>query len=839
MAVIGNAPFQGLVSGGNIIDASIEGVDLSTSAIAARLGYTPVDPGAAVFSANPTISSGTANGLAYLNGSKVLTTGSALTFDGTSLTSSGSIYAPALINTSNGTSYFTDASTGNGIYVGGSTASPANTIRLFINASEQMRLTSTGLGIGTNSPGTKLDVNGVGRFGELASKIQIGLNGDSISMNGDLYIQTSTSNPLIFRTNATERVRIDTSGNLLVGTASSSGHRLQVVSAPGTVQMRWSDATNSTGYMDTISGASRIYTNTNLVFATGDPSTSVTERARIDSSGNFGIGTSSPYSKLDLGTYGSQSQLSWHQDATTSYGHIGTQNNSAAIGLMSGLKMGSGANSFASSISATWGKSAILLNYGNIQFFTNTPDTVAYGTAYTPTERVRIDSSGSLLVGRTSSSGLGQIQSDIGADLASGSGSVYLVRGGGNVLVGTTSSPGTIWSSARTFAYVKGSASNNSGEVIVESNNGNQQFSLFASGGSAEFGMWSTKANSIIFGNNNTERARIDSSGNFGLGTTAPNNGGNNGRWLTLSAIAGSTYSGGLSFAIGGTNQCWIYQDTDNLLAFQGAGSNAGFKWMYGGTERARINSSGNLGIGTTAPGTNSKLDVIGNITIDSAFSSQYGLCFRRGFESSDNLRIYAGDTGQNRVGGLRLSGYDGIAFGTGSNSWQERMRIDINGKISCNSELTATGNFRVYSGGGEYAFIGNVWKSDTSHQYIHVKTSLSMYSYKMTMFRVVGYGAYEEYAESYLGCYTYGEYPTNTMAGAYPYGILLANQGNRPAAQGMYYSSDGYLCLLLNWPSFYTGLAVHYIAAGGSHGVITEIKVLSFTSNSSTGKAY
>ena len=47
MAVIGNAPFQGLVSGGEILDASIEGVDLSTSAIAARLGYTPVDPGAA------------------------------------------------------------------------------------------------------------------------------------------------------------------------------------------------------------------------------------------------------------------------------------------------------------------------------------------------------------------------------------------------------------------------------------------------------------------------------------------------------------------------------------------------------------------------------------------------------------------------------------------------------------------------------------------------------------------------------------------------------------------------------------------------------------------------
>jgi hypothetical protein len=34
-------------------------------------------------SANPTLSAGTANGVTYLNGSKVLTSGSALTFDGT------------------------------------------------------------------------------------------------------------------------------------------------------------------------------------------------------------------------------------------------------------------------------------------------------------------------------------------------------------------------------------------------------------------------------------------------------------------------------------------------------------------------------------------------------------------------------------------------------------------------------------------------------------------------------------------------------------------------------------------------------------------------------------
>jgi hypothetical protein len=146
-------------------------------------------------------------------------------------------------------------------------------------------------------------------------------------------------------------------------------------------------------------------TNTGIFFPAADTiafAEGGAEVARFDASGQLGIGTTNPYSKLDLGPYGSQSQLSWHQDSTTSYGHIGLQNNSAAVGLLAGLKMGASANSFASSISTLWGKTAILLNYGNIQFFTNAPDTVAYGTTYTPTERARIDSSGNLLVGTTS-----------------------------------------------------------------------------------------------------------------------------------------------------------------------------------------------------------------------------------------------------------------------------------------------------------------------------------------------------------------------------------------------------------------------------------------------------
>ena len=91
----------------------------------------------------------------------------------------------------------------------------------------------------------------------------------------------------------------------------------------------------------------------------------------------------------------------------------------------------------------------------------------------------------------------------------------------GNLLVGSTSSPATVWSGNRTFSYVKGNTAGNSGEVIVESNNGNQQASFFASAITAEFGLWSTKASALLFGTNNAERARIDSSGRMQIGTTS------------------------------------------------------------------------------------------------------------------------------------------------------------------------------------------------------------------------------------------------------------------------------------------------------------------------------
>jgi hypothetical protein len=230
-------------SGGTVVEV---GTNPSTIAVAGNatvggtLGVTGLATlASSTLTANPTLSAGTANGVTYLNGSKVLTSGGGLTFDGTNLalTTTGAIYR---VPTAGGSLF--DASGNNGIYILGS----SNYVATYAAGSERMRLTSTGLGIGTSSPATALDVsgninvNGTGtsNFTSTAtSPVQI--NGTSIptltinnsttsvetqvrSTTTEGLIRTATNHPLLFGTSATEKMRLDTSGSLGLGVTPSA-----------------------------------------------------------------------------------------------------------------------------------------------------------------------------------------------------------------------------------------------------------------------------------------------------------------------------------------------------------------------------------------------------------------------------------------------------------------------------------------------------------------------------------------------------------------------------------------------------------------------------------------
>lgn len=206
-------------------------------------------------SSTVTLSGGTANGVTYLNGSKVVTSGSALTFDGTNFKTTG--YAKAGgFTVAAGTLTAFDASSGGlyGYYSSGGvlasysdnsgTLSPLNFDGSYLSwrpaGSEAMRLTSTGLGIGTSSPSAKLDVrgnavftgNGTSRqtadFTNTGGQLYVGAEssaGGAVFVGSSAYagiVGTNTNTPLQLGTNGTIKATLDSSGNLGLGVTPSA-----------------------------------------------------------------------------------------------------------------------------------------------------------------------------------------------------------------------------------------------------------------------------------------------------------------------------------------------------------------------------------------------------------------------------------------------------------------------------------------------------------------------------------------------------------------------------------------------------------------------------------------
>jgi len=201
-------------------------------------------------------------------------------------------------------------------FVGIGTAAPAAILHIedAVDGDMPIRLLNTGGGAGSTNESVSIEFwlqNGTGGSSGVSS-IKVGKDSDhATSAAVDDFMSFST----VLNDSAAERMRIDSSGNVGIGTASPASNchiedtgaaeLIIASSGMGGATLKLIDS-NASGDTDSnaveILGIAPTGNEADMRFRAANSSGTMTERMRIDGgTGNVGIGTAAPGSELDLG----------------------------------------------------------------------------------------------------------------------------------------------------------------------------------------------------------------------------------------------------------------------------------------------------------------------------------------------------------------------------------------------------------------------------------------------------------------------------------------------------------------------------------------------------------
>ena len=424
------------------------------------------------------------------------------------------------------------------------------------------------------------------------------------SFNGFITL-SATHNRIIFTdTNDDPDYMVDSNGgHFLVYDATNNQDKIKIFS---------DGHTDIHGNVDFISGGIDV---TGAITGTGDL-TIDTNTLHVDSSNNrVGIGTSSPSNNLEVAS-ADHTGILIQSNRTTSTSNIGAldfRSSSTDVARIQSLVDG----------------------------------TIKFRNTSSLTERMRIDSSGRVMIGTTTKGHAAADDLTI-SNTASGADMGITLRS-------ATDGQGAIY-------FSDGTSGNDEYRGIINYNHSSNFFSFFT---------------------NATERMRIGSNGSVSIGKTS-----NEGKGLEVyQASDAALRIQNSTTGTGSTDGVLLEASGSDFLVFNYESGN--LRFGTAGTERMRVTSGGDVGIGVTSP--TEKLEI--NLGTDKIVQ------FTGGIGQIGNVAgVFAVNDAKSEIADFGIMG-NTLKFASGTAaSGAERMRIMSSGKILVNttSQLTYGGHFNI-----------------------------------------------------------------------------------------------------------------------------------------------